>query len=171
MMEAELTRALDKVERKKHALDIETDLTRECQAIQELDHRAELMQNGAKNLKTLIDDDCAFLKQICDDLNLAYSKLNVSVSVADLIDAMITMHNLWRLMNQDSEFKSLLEGDYNVELIQHNNYDGGPDRLKTLLTSFDDVYRRYEQTFSARSDLPYSKMISSVRGCRSKLAR
>lgn len=164
-----LTKTLEQLEIKKRLVNEETDLTKECQSIEELNRRIGILLNEITNLKNTIDEQNDFISQTCDNLLPDYKILNKASEISNLTTQLTRLDRLCRRIDSSralgckhDESKSLggrasstnVDGNENVELS---------DQEIEMLKTFETTYKPLENLLSRRKDLPYESYANNVR--------
>lgn len=166
-MEADLTRLLNETEAKRRALNIESDLSKECDSIAELDKRVSALLVEVQRLKDNVSEQSAFMASNCDKLaetNKALertSRINeLSVSLGNLnrlcrkIDKLGSFTN--RIFSASAQISPLdsLE-DAQPQATSNENASLLMRMVLDTCNEFENNYRPMSVYLEKRRDLPY----------------
>lgn len=179
-MDIELAKSLEQLEVKKKTVNTESDLTKECMTIIELDHRIGLLLKEVKNLRNSIDEQSAFICNNCDQIEPNYNVLRRASRVFDLASELTKLNRLCRRFNNSDHIFKFLANDTDqnqvipesvvrrASLTKKNGHTNEDDELtgqilNETIEKFESIYQPLEAILSKRNDLPYATYANKVR--------
>lgn len=172
-MDTDLIKSLEQLEIEKKILNQNADLTKEYEAIIELDHRLTQLLERIRTINGTVHENYAFVMEKCDKLsplNLALKKLN---RISDLSNQLAKLNQLCKRIDNNHIFKSLLVGrrpSLRRDDSEESEQEARLQLTRDLIESFEAAYKPVEAILSSRSDLPYISYANRVRQLKSSLA-
>lgn len=143
-MDLDLLKQLEKLEIKRKTLNAQLDLTDECESIEELKRRIQLVSDSISAIKRDIEEHCNNVDTSCDKLNDIYLKLRESSHKFELLN---NLSKLNRLCKQ----------------IDHENLSNDKELVQRVAQEFKLIYEPLEEKLSSRADLPYAEYANKLK--------
>lgn len=180
-MDINLAKSLDRLETRKRMIDAESDLTRECEAIIELEHRINLLLDEIKTLRSSVETHKSFVEENQRNLTENNNELQRSSEIFDMTSRLAALNRICRridvsqslkryraktthpnLSHLDASKTSCTRGQDDVDMLTYR-------MVHELVASFEEIYQPMEVILSKRADLPYVSYANLVRELRQSL--
>lgn len=178
-MDIDLAKALEQLEIKKRSINSDSDLSKECKSIRELDRRLGLLLKGIRTLRTGVEEQSTFTANTCDKLTSSGRILERTSQVFELSAKLTTLNRLCRRIDRIQAFNvpndHLETNGRRSSLVKENssiNWDENDEltlQISEIIENFEAAYQSIESVLSQRHDLPYALYAAKVRMLKSAL--